>query len=78
MVNKVIAVVGCGHGELNLVYKRVIDYQIVQNTIVDLLIICGDFQATRNEEDLACMSSPMKYRKIVIKILIIDGFLGIL
>jgi lariat debranching enzyme len=31
---------------------------------LDLLIICGDFQAIRNELDLNCMSVPHRYRKM--------------
>lgn len=29
---------------------------------MDLLIICGDFQAVRNESDLMTMAVPAKYR----------------
>lgn len=31
---------------------------------LDFLIICGDFQAIRNELDLNCMSVPRRYRKL--------------
>ncbi len=31
---------------------------------VDLLIICGDFQAIRNEKDLDSMAVPDKYKEI--------------
>jgi lariat debranching enzyme len=31
---------------------------------VDLVIICGDFQAVRNTQDLNTMSVPMKYREL--------------
>jgi lariat debranching enzyme len=31
---------------------------------VDLVIICGDFQAVRNAQDLNAMSVPLKYRKM--------------
>ncbi|KAJ1938598.1 lariat debranching enzyme, partial [Kickxella alabastrina] len=31
---------------------------------VDLLIICGDFQAIRNVTDLECMACPDKYKQL--------------
>lgn len=31
---------------------------------VDALLICGDFQAIRNHQDLQCMSVPDKYKKL--------------
>lgn len=31
---------------------------------MDLLIICGDFQAVRNLTDLQIMSCPVKYRRL--------------
>lgn len=34
------------------------------NTKIDLLIICGDFQAVRNMTDLQVMSCPPKYREL--------------
>jgi lariat debranching enzyme len=61
-----IAVWGCGHGELERVYDAVAALQARADPgagpPVSLLICCGDFQATRNEGDLECMSCPPKYR----------------
>jgi lariat debranching enzyme len=34
------------------------------STKVDLLIICGDFQAIRNLKDLDSMAVPDKYKQI--------------
>jgi len=60
-----IAVVGCCHGELELIYNLLGDIAARENRDVDLLICCGDFQATRNEADLACMACPVKHRSMV-------------
>jgi len=58
-----IGVVGCTHGELDVIYRALDDCvaQIGDGRPVDLLICCGDFQACRNEGDLSCMSCPDKY-----------------
>lgn len=65
--NLKIAVEGCGHGSLNLIYST-IEKQCASRgwTIYDLdfLIICGDFQAMRNERDLNCMSVPKRFRSM--------------
>ncbi|QBM86173.1 lariat debranching enzyme [Metschnikowia aff. pulcherrima] len=49
-----IAVEGCCHGQLNKIYLS-----LPKN--VDLLVICGDFQAIRNQQDLKSMNVPRKY-----------------
>jgi lariat debranching enzyme len=57
-----IAIEGCCHGELDKIYST-IEYLENENKIkVDLLIICGDFQAVRNEKDLDSMAVPDKYK----------------
>lgn len=59
-----IAVQGCAHGELEAIYNT-IEYIEKQNNIcIDLLLCCGDFQATRNLEDLKCMAAPPKFRSL--------------
>lgn len=50
-----IAVEGCCHGMLNNIYKLL-------PPDVELLIICGDFQAIRNHTDLHTMAVPDKYK----------------
>lgn len=50
-----IAVEGCCHGKLDLIYKS-----LPKGT--ELLIICGDFQAIRNRADFNTISVPPKYR----------------
>ncbi|KAF2667911.1 hypothetical protein BT63DRAFT_441455 [Microthyrium microscopicum] len=60
-----VAVEGCGHGKLDDIYASVAHSAALKNwPTVDLLIICGDFQATRNAQDLNTMSVPIKYRSM--------------
>ncbi|KAH8906729.1 lariat debranching enzyme [Coniochaeta sp. PMI_546] len=60
-----VAVEGCGHGTLNAIYAAVERSCQERNWDgVDLLIIGGDFQATRNAADLSVMSVPVKYREL--------------
>ncbi|KAI5804140.1 lariat debranching enzyme, C-terminal domain-containing protein [Peziza echinospora] len=59
-----VAIQGCGHGALNAIYNSVELASQKHNTHVDLLIICGDFQAVRNAQDLHTMSVPEKYREL--------------
>lgn len=56
-----IAVEGCAHGDLDNIYASIDSVEEKYNTKVDLLICCGDFQSSRNEEDLRCMAVPPKY-----------------
>ena len=58
------AVEGCCHGELDNIYASVEQLAAVHGTKIDVLLICGDFQAVRNEADLATMACPVKYRNI--------------
>ena len=59
-----IVVEGCCHGELDQIYNTVNRISQEEGSCVDLLIICGDFQSVRNEQDLACLACPPKYRKM--------------
>ncbi|CAI6100924.1 unnamed protein product [Clonostachys chloroleuca] len=62
-----IAVVGCGHGQLDTIYadlESACSSRGWSLSDIDLLIICGDFQAVRNESDLNCMSVPRRYRQL--------------
>jgi predicted phosphodiesterase len=38
------AVVGCSHGELDLIYQRIAAEESKKKIKIDLLICCGDFQ----------------------------------
>lgn len=64
--------VGCTHGQLDTIYKKIKDIELSSNTKVslvslaftmqvDLLLCCGDFEAVRNQHDLDCLSGPKKY-----------------
>lgn len=57
-----IAVEGCMHGELDKVYETLQLLEKSENTKIDLLICCGDFQAVRNQNDLESLNVPPKYR----------------
>ncbi|KAI3391871.1 hypothetical protein diail_6670 [Diaporthe ilicicola] len=58
-----VAVEGCGHGTLNAIYAAVTAASRARGWPgVDVLIICGDFQSTRNGHDVEVMSVPAKYR----------------
>ncbi|KAI8974154.1 DBR1-domain-containing protein [Trametes punicea] len=59
-----IAVEGCCHGELDAIYAEIARLEAQNSYKVDLLIICGDFQAIRNHRDLACMAVPDKYKRL--------------
>lgn len=50
-----ITVEGCCHGALDKIYESI-------PKLTELLIICGDFQALRNQADLDTISMPQKYR----------------
>ena len=57
-----IAIEGCAHGELDSIYASLALTEQRCGAKVDVLLICGDFQAVRNAADLAGMACPAKYR----------------
>ncbi|KAJ7198801.1 lariat debranching enzyme, C-terminal domain-containing protein [Mycena pura] len=59
-----VAVEGCCHGELDNIYSQIRALESRNNYKVDLLLICGDFQAIRNHQDLQCMAVPDKYKQL--------------
>ncbi|KAL0581113.1 lariat debranching enzyme [Marasmius crinis-equi] len=59
-----VAVEGCCHGELDNIYKHIETLEKKNGYKVDILLICGDFQAVRNHEDLQCMAVPDKYKHL--------------
>lgn len=59
-----VAVVGCAHGQIEKIYETIALIEQQENLKVDLLLCCGDFQATRNMDDLENMAQPEKYRHI--------------
>lgn len=58
-----VAVVGCLHGKLDQVYRDVANLE-QQGGPVELIIVCGDFQAVRNLNDLRCMKVKDKYKEL--------------
>lgn len=59
-----IAVEGCAHGELDRIYETLQVIEKRENFKIDLLLICGDFQAVRNQGDLRSMAVPPKFQKM--------------
>ncbi|XP_067004697.2 lariat debranching enzyme [Anabrus simplex] len=59
-----VAIEGCAHGELEKIYETLVFIEERERVKIDLLICCGDFQATRNIEDLKCMAVPRKYQSM--------------
>ena len=53
---------GCCHGELDAIYTRIQRLESEKKYKVDLLLICGDFEAIRDDHDLRTMAVPPKYR----------------
>lgn len=53
------------HGELDAIYSSVRKAEAVKGSKkVDLVVIGGDFQASRNPRDLTLMAVPRKYRRL--------------
>ncbi|WFC98847.1 lariat debranching enzyme [Malassezia yamatoensis] len=59
-----IAVEGCSHGELDRIYTQILENETSTGKRVDLLLLCGDLQAIRNEGDLQSLAVPVKYRRM--------------
>ncbi|CAI5760619.1 unnamed protein product [Candida verbasci] len=53
-----IAIEGCCHGSLNQIYSH------LNSKKIDLLLICGDFQAIRNKSDFKSLNVPLKYQQM--------------
>ncbi|GLB42488.1 putative lariat debranching enzyme, C-terminal domain [Lyophyllum shimeji] len=59
-----IAVEGCCHGDLDAIYGHIAQLEAKNQYKVDLLLVCGDFQAVRNWADLQTMAVPDKYKEL--------------
>lgn len=59
-----IAVEGCSHGCLNDIYATVQKAEQKKGIKVDLLLLCGDFQALRNSHDYDSIAISPKYRSL--------------
>lgn len=65
-----IAVEGCCHGDLDRIYETIAELDRTSiaegksTKKIELLVVCGDFQAVRNLDDLECLACPPKYRAL--------------
>lgn len=59
-----IAVQGCSHGCLSQIYDSIAQYEQAKSTKIDLLLLCGDFQALRSSHDFASLAVPPKYQAL--------------
>lgn len=59
-----IAVQGCCHGELDEIYKTLLQNEKDTGNNYDLLLVTGDFQSLRHVQDLSCLAVPEKYKKL--------------
>ncbi|CAG8583452.1 13904_t:CDS:2, partial [Cetraspora pellucida] len=59
-----IAIEGCCHNQLELIYKTIDYIEKEKNINVDLLLICGDVQTVRNRTDLESTSMPDHYKEM--------------
>ncbi|KAG9302162.1 hypothetical protein G9A89_020596 [Geosiphon pyriformis] len=57
-----IAIEGCCHNKLDTIYKTLEHIQKLDQIPIDLLLICGDVETIRNENDLDSVAVPPKYR----------------
>ena len=59
-----VAIQGCCHGSLSTIYDSISRFESTKNQKVRLLLICGDFQALRSEDDFASLAVPPKYHQL--------------
>ncbi|KAI9637235.1 putative RNA lariat debranching enzyme [Dioszegia hungarica] len=60
----IVTVQGCSHGSLSVIYDSIAAYESHQSKKVDLLLLCGDFQALRSAHDFASLAVPPKYHSL--------------
>lgn len=60
----IIAVQGCGHGNLDNIYQRLSELEKKDGKKADILLVCGDFQALRSNLELPTLACPPKYRHL--------------
>ncbi|RSH81388.1 hypothetical protein EHS25_006920 [Saitozyma podzolica] len=53
-----VAIQGCSHGSLSAIYDSLAQYTAVHSRPVDLLLLCGDFQALRSVHDFPSLAVP--------------------
>ena len=55
---------GCCHGELDAIYQKINSLEQQNGYNVDLVLICGDYEAIRTQADLNCITTPAKYLRM--------------
>ncbi|ORY35359.1 lariat debranching enzyme, C-terminal domain-domain-containing protein [Naematelia encephala] len=61
---KQVAVQGCCHGSLSAIYDTIAQYTSSTSKMVDLLLLCGDFQALRSTSDFPSLAVPDKFKAL--------------
>ena len=56
-----IRIIGCCQWTMEEIYSTVIENERENNYKIDLLLICGDYQAVWNVCDLHCMARPERF-----------------
>ncbi|CAI4230015.1 unnamed protein product [Auanema sp. JU1783] len=59
-----VAVVGCSHGELDVIYGTLEEIERQNGFKFELVLCCGDFQSVRNYGDLQHMHVPDKFKAL--------------
>lgn len=60
----IVAAVGDVHGHMHAMVRLLQAWQRRSGRAIDLVLQVGDFEAHRDEADLATMAAPAKYRKL--------------
>lgn len=60
----VFAAVGDVHGHMHAMVRTLSAWEIKAKRRIDFVLQVGDFEAHRNEDDLATMAAPSKYRRL--------------
>ncbi|WVQ77777.1 hypothetical protein IAR50_007467 [Cryptococcus sp. DSM 104548] len=63
-VRYTIAIQGCSHGSLAEIYDTVEQYTTTTSNHIDLLLLCGDFQALRSVHDFPSLAVPDKFKQL--------------
>lgn len=63
-----IAIQGCTHGELDIIYEKILESEKVSGKKIDLLLLCGDVETISFKEDLFSLSVPDKFLKMKYKV----------
>eukprot|EP00834_Sanchytrium_tribonematis_P000194 NODE_4_length_77007_cov_1.156642.p34 type:complete len:300 gc:universal NODE_4_length_77007_cov_1.156642:45807-44908(-) len=61
---KMVALVGCVHGELHRIYNTLQQFEERVGRKIDVVLLTGDLQTARNKNDLSSMAVPEKYKKL--------------